>query len=116
MYCGMADVAALVGETAYIDAIDRIWQNVVAHKLYVTGGIGARHHGEAFDENYELPNYVVYTETCAAIANAMWNLRMFLRHKDAAYIDVLERTIYNGFLSGVSLSGDRFFYHAPTLV
>ncbi|MBV7331674.1 glycoside hydrolase family 127 protein [Chloroflexi bacterium TSY] len=113
MYCGMADVAALVGEAAYITAIDRIWQNVVNYKLYLTGGIDARHQGEAFGENYELPNDVAYTETCAAIANAMWNWRMFLLHKDAAYIDVLERTIYNGFLSGVSLSGDRFFYSNP---
>ncbi|MBI5388179.1 MAG: glycoside hydrolase family 127 protein [Verrucomicrobia bacterium] len=113
MYAGMADVAALTGEAAYIRAIDRIWENVVSKKIYLTGGIGARHSGEAFGENYELPNASAYNETCAAIASALWNHRMFLLHGDARYLDVLERTIYNGFLSGVSLTGDRFFYPNP---
>ena len=113
MYCGMADVAALTGNAAYIAALDRLWENVVGKKLYLTGGIGARHRGEAFGEDYELPNLTAYAETCAAIANAMWNLRMFLLHGDAKYLDVLERTIYNGFLSGVALTGDRFFYVNP---
>jgi len=113
MYCGMADVAALTGDAGYVDAIDRIWENVVARKLYLTGGIGARHRGEAFGDDYELPNETAYAETCAAIANAMWNLRMFLLHGDAKYVDVLERVIYNGFLSGVSFGGDRFFYVNP---
>jgi DUF1680 family protein len=113
MYCGMADVAALTGDTSYIRAIDRIWENVVTKKLYLTGGIGARHKGEAFGDNYELPNETAYCETCAAIANAMWNHRLFVLHGDAKYLDVLERVLYNGFLSGISLSGDKFFYPNP---
>jgi len=113
MYSGMADVAALTGDKDYISAIDRIWENVITKKLYLTGGIGARHEGEAFGDNYELPNRTAYNETCAAIANAMWNHRLFLLHRDAKYIDVLERIVYNGLISGVSLSGDRFFYPNP---
>ncbi|MCX6047735.1 MAG: glycoside hydrolase family 127 protein [Chloroflexi bacterium] len=113
MYAGMADVASLTGDRAYIDAIDQIWTNVVAKKLYITGGIGARHEGEAFGENYELPNATAYNETCAAIANIYWNQRLFQLHGDAKYIDVLERSLYNGFLPGVSFSGDRFFYVNP---
>lgn len=113
MYAGMADVAALTGEASYIAAINRIWENVVSKKLYLTAGVGARHGGEAFGENYELPNASAYNETCAAIANALWNHRMFLLHGDARYLDVLERTIYNGFLSGVALTGDKFFYPNP---
>ena len=113
MYCGMADVAALTGDEDYLDALDQIWQNVVSKKLYVTGGIGARRGGESFGNNYELPNKNAYCETCAAIANALWNHRMFLLHGEAKYIDVLERIIYNGFLSGISLKGDKFFYQNP---
>ena len=113
MYAGMADVAALTGDEAYINALDAVWENVVCKKLYLTGGIGARHHGESFGDNYELPNATAYTETCAAIANIYWNHRMFLLHGDSKYIDVLERTLYNGFLSGISLSGDTFFYPNP---
>ena len=113
LYAGMADVAALTDDAAYIKAIDRIWENVAAKKLYLTGGIGARHSGEAFGENYELPNASAYNETCAAIANGLWNHRMFLLHGEARYLDVLERVIYNGFLSGVSLTGDHFFYPNP---
>jgi DUF1680 family protein len=113
MYSGMADVAALTSDEGYIEAIDRIWRNVTAMKIYLTGGIGSRASGEAFGEDYELPNATAYNETCAAIANAMWNHRLFLLHGHARYIDVLERVIYNGFLSGVSLSGDRFFYPNP---
>jgi len=113
LYSGMADVAALTGDADYLKAIDRIWENVVAKKLYITGGIGARGGGEAFGDNYELPNMSAYCETCAAIANALWNHRMFLLHGDAKYMDVLERIIYNGFLSGVSINGDRFFYPNP---
>lgn len=113
LFCGMADVAALTGDKAYIDALDRLWRNVVSRKLYLTGGIGARHAGEAFGDDYELPNRSAYNETCAAIANALWNHRMFLLHGDAQYIDVLERVLYNGFLAGVSLNGDTFFYPNP---
>ena len=113
MYSGMADVAALTGQKDYIDAIDRLWENVVGKKMYLTGGIGARHHDEAFGENYELPNGSAYNETCAAIANAMWNERMFLLHGESQYIDVLERVLYNGFLAGISMEGNTFFYPNP---
>lgn len=113
LYSGMADVAALTGDKSYLKAIDKIWGNVVDKRLYLTGGIGARHSGEAFGEDYELPNETAYNETCAAVANALWNYRMFLLHGDAKYLDVLERVIYNGFLSGVSLTGDTFFYPNP---
>jgi DUF1680 family protein len=113
MYSGMADVATLTNTAAYVEAIDAIWENVVAAKLYIHGGIGARHKGEAFGDDYELPNLTAYAETCASIANAMWNYRMFLLHGDSRYFDVLERTIYNGFLSGIALSGNRFFYVNP---
>lgn len=113
MYSGMADVAAIVGDEDYISAIDKIWENVVYKKIYVTGGIGARHSGESFGDNYELPNESAYNETCAAIANCMWNHRMFLLKGDAKYYDVLERTLYNGFLAGISMEGDKFFYPNP---
>ncbi|WP_343746583.1 beta-L-arabinofuranosidase domain-containing protein [Chitinophaga sp.] len=113
MYTGMADVAALTGNQQYLSAIDDIWHDVVDRKLYITGGIGATGNGEAFGHAYELPNMSAYAETCAAIANVYWNSRMFLLHGDAKYIDVMERTLYNGLLSGVSLSGDHFFYPNP---
>lgn len=113
MYSGMADVAALTGNEAYLHAIDKIWDNVVTKKLYITGGIGATGHGEAFGKNYELPNMSAYCETCAAIANVYWNHRLFLLHGDSKYYDVLERTLYNGLISGINLDGNRFFYPNP---
>lgn len=113
MYSGMADVAALTGDQRYVHAIDRIWENAVGRKLYLTGGIGARAEGEAFGDDYELPNLSAYNETCAAVGNDYWNHRLFLLHGDSRYIDVLERTLYNGLLSGVSLDGKAFFYPNP---
>lgn len=113
MYAGMADVAALTGDTAYIHAIDRIWDNIVGKKYYITGGIGATSHGEAFGKNYELPNMSAYCETCAAIGNVYVNYRLFLLHGESKYYDVLERTLYNGLISGVSLDGGGFFYPNP---
>ena len=113
LYSGMADVAALTGDETYLHAIDAIWDNVVKAKLYITGGIGAVPGGEAFGPNYFLPNMSAYCETCAAIANDYWNERLFLLHGDAKYVDVLERTLYNGLLSGVSLDGKHFFYPNP---
>jgi uncharacterized protein len=113
MYSGMADVAALTGDTAYVNAIDKIWDNVAGKKLYITGGIGATGAGEAFGKNYELPNMTAYNETCAAVGNDYWNHRLFLLHADARYIDVMERTLYNGLISGVSLDGQSFFYPNP---
>lgn len=113
MYSGMADVAALTGDSAYIHAIDAIWDNIVNKKLYITGGIGATSNGEAFGDNYELPNLSAYCETCAAIGNVYVNYRLFLLHGDSKYYDVLERTLYNGLISGVSLEGGSFFYPNP---
>lgn len=113
MYAGMADVAALTGDPSYVEAIDRIWENIVEKKLYITGGIGATGNGEAFGPNYFLPNATSYCETCAAIGNVYVNYRMFLLHGDAKYFDVLERTLYNGLISGVSLDGGTFFYPNP---
>jgi len=113
MYCGMADVAALTGDAAYIKAIDKIWEDVAGTKLYITGGIGATGSGEAFGTHYELPNMTAYNETCAAVGNDYWNHRLFLLHADARYIDVMERTLYNGLISGVSLDGQSFFYPNP---
>jgi len=110
MYTGMADVAALTGNAAYLQAIRAIWENAVSKKLYITGGVGSAGHGEAFGENYELPNREAYCETCAAIANVFWNHRMFLLTGEAQFMDVLERTLYNGLIAGVSLTGNRFFY------
>lgn len=113
MYSGMADVAAITGDSSYIKAIDRIWDNIVSKKMYITGGIGTRHQGEAFGDNYELPNLSAYCETCAAIGSVYMNYRLFLLHGDAKYFDVLERTLYNGLISGVSLDGGSFFYPNP---
>ena len=113
MYAGMADVAAITGDSSYIKAVDKIWENIVSKKIYITGGIGARHAGEAFGDNYELPNFSAYNETCAAIGNVYVNYRLFLLHGDAKYFDVLERTLYNGLISGVSLDGGSFFYPNP---
>ena len=113
LYSGVADVAALTGDTAYQNAITRIWDNMASKKLFITGGIGSRAQGEGFGPNYELNNHTAYCETCAAIANVYWNYRMFLATGDAKYADVYERALYNGVISGVSLSGDRFFYDNP---
>jgi DUF1680 family protein len=113
LYSGMADVAALTGDQPYLQAIDAIWNNAVSKKLYLTGGIGAVGGGEAFGPDYFLPNMSAYCETCAAVANDYWNQRLFLLHADAKYIDVMERTLYNGLLSGVSLDGKGFFYPNP---
>ena len=109
LYTAMTDYAALSGDPAYTAAVDSLWENVVGKKLYLTGGLGARYDGEAYGENYELPNRS-YAETCAAIAGVFWNQRMFLLHADAKYIDVLERMLYNGLISGISLDGTKFFY------
>ncbi len=113
MYSGMADVAAMTGDSSYTKAIDTIWQNTVTRKLYFTGGIGASGSGEAFGRPYELPNMTAYNETCASVGMDFWNQRLFLLHGDAKYVDVMERTLYNGLLSGVSLDGKTFFYPNP---
>lgn len=113
MYSGMADVAALTGDQEYIDAVGNIWNNIVGKKYYITGGIGATNAGEAFGKNYQLPNATAYCETCAAIGFVYVNHRLFLLHGESKYYDVLERTLYNGLLSGVSLDGGGFFYPNP---
>lgn len=113
MYSGMADVAAMTENKDYLLAIDKIWENVVSKKYYITGGIGAKRDGEAFDKDYVLPNKEAYCETCAAIGNVYWNHRLFLLHGNAKYYDVLERTLYNSVLSGIGLDGKTFFYPNP---
>ena len=113
LFSGVADVASLTHDAAYQEALARIWENMASKKLFVTGGIGSRPQGEGFGPNYELNNMTAYCETCAAIANVYWNYRMFLYSGDAKYADVYERALYNGVISGVSLSGDRFFYDNP---
>lgn len=113
MYAGIADVAALTKDSAYMKVIDRIFENIVGKKYYLTGGVGARHDGEAFGDNYELPNMTAYNETCAAISMVYLFERMFLLHGESKYIDCLERTLYNGVISGMSMDGGRFFYPNP---
>jgi hypothetical protein len=114
MYAAMADVAAITGDAGYLQAGDRLWENVVGKKIYITGGVGtAQFQDEGFGTPYNLPNEKAYCETCAAVANIFWNYRLNLLHGEAKYIDVLELGLYNGFLAGVSLSGDRFFYENP---
>jgi DUF1680 family protein len=110
MYAGMTDIAAIYKDSAYRAAIDNLWENMVNKKMYVTGGIGALHKGESFGANYELPNLTAYAETCAAIGSVYWNHRMFMLTGDVKYYDVIERTLYNGLISGLSLDGEKFFY------
>lgn len=110
LYAAVADVAALTNDTQLLAAIDSIWQNVVEKKLYLQGGVGAVGSGERYGENYELPNATAYNETCAAIANVYWNHRMFLLHGDSKYMDILEKMLYNGLISGVGMDGNSFFY------
>ena len=110
LYAAVADVAALTGDDSLLKAIDQIWTNVVEKKIYVQGSVGAIGDGERYGNNYELPNSTAYNETCAAISNMYWNQRMFLLHGDAKYIDVLEKMLYNGLISGVGLDGKSFFY------
>ena len=110
LYAGMADVAALTGDRSYIKALNGLWNNVVGKKLYLIGGLGSRGSNEGFSENYDLPNMSAYNETCASIANVFWNHRMFLLHGNTKYIDVMERTMYNGLISGIAMDGSCFFY------
>jgi DUF1680 family protein len=113
LYSGVTDVATLLHDTAYFHAVSRIWNNMANKKLYITGGIGSRAQGEGFGPEYELHNHNSYCETCASIANVYWNQRMFEATGHAQYADLLERALYNGVISGVSLEGDRFFYDNP---
>ena len=114
MYAGMTDIAAIYKDKDYLNAVNKIWKNVVNKKMYITGGLGSRHEGESFGDNYELPNLIAYNETCAAIASVYWNHRLFLLTGDSKYYDIIERTMYNGLISGISLDGKNFFYPNPT--
>lgn len=113
LFCGMADVAALKNEAGYVDALNRLWDDVVLTKMYLTGGIGSSRHNEGFTEPYDLPNHEAYCETCASVGMVYWNSRMHQLTGDSKYMDVLERSMYNGALAGVSLKGDLFFYVNP---
>ena len=113
MYSAMTEIAALYGDSAYRSAVQTLWDNVASKKLAITGGIGALHEGESFGENYELPTLTAYNETCAAQAHIYWNHKLFLLTGHGKYIDVMERTLYNGFLAGVGLDGRSFFYVNP---
>lgn len=110
MYAGMTDIAAIEKDTAYLKAVEILWTNMVNKKMYITGGIGAEHDGEQFGDNYELPNLTAYSETCAAIGSVYWNHRLHNLTGDVKYFDVIERTLYNGLISGLSLDGQEFFY------
>ena len=110
MYAGMTDIAELYQDQDYFHAVEALWSNMVDKKMYITGGIGARHEGESFGDNYELPNLTAYAETCASIGSVIWNQRLFQITGNKAYYDVLERTLYNGTISGLSLDGTHFFY------
>lgn len=113
LYSAMTDIAALTGNKDYLNAVNKLWQNVTYKKLYVTGGIGSTGWGEALGKNYDLPNASAYNETCSSVALMLWNYRMFLMTGNAKYLDVFERTLYNAFLSGISIQGNSFFYSNP---
>jgi DUF1680 family protein len=113
MYAGMTDIAAIYSDSAYRKAVNNLWENMVGKKMYITGGLGARHEGEAFGDNYELPNLTAYSETCATIGGVYWNERLFRLTGESKYYDVLERMLYNGVIAGISLTGTEFFYPNP---
>lgn len=115
LYISLTDIAALTGQVEYLQAVDKIWEDMVSKKIYLIGGIGSIRMHEKFGAAYELPNLSSWNETCAAYGNVLWNHRLFLLHRDAKYIDTMERALYNGFLVGVSLKGDRFFYQNPLM-
>ena len=110
---GVADVVAETGDAGYLTALERQWDNMTGRRMYVSGGVGSRYEGEAFGKDYELPNERAYTETCAAIASVMWNWRMLALGGDARYSDLLEWTLYNAVLPGLSLGGRHYFYQNP---
>jgi len=110
LYTGTADVAALTGDNGYMNAMEKVWEDVVYRNMYITGGIGSAGDNEGFTKDYDLPNEDAYCETCASVGMVLWNQRMCQLTGDSKYIDVLERSLYNGALDGLSLSGDHFFY------
>ena len=115
LLAGVADLYLETGEQGLLDAMDRVWRDMSTRKMSITGGVGARHDGEAFGESYELPNDRVYNETCAQIASVMWNWRLLLATGECRYADLMEWTLYNGVISGVSLDGRSYFYPNPLL-
>ncbi len=110
---GITDVYAETGDAGYLTALERLWKNMTLKRMYVSGGLGSRYEGEAFGKDYELPNERAYTETCAAIASVMWNWRLLALNGDARYADLLEWTLCNAVLPGLSLSGQEYFYQNP---
>jgi DUF1680 family protein len=113
LFCGMTDLATLGIDTGYVQALNRLWGDLIDRKMYLTGGIGSSHRNEGFSEPFDLPNYEAYCETCASVGMVLWNARMNRLTADARYVNVLERALYNGALAGISLAGDRFFYVNP---
>ncbi len=113
LYAGMTDVDAMMGSKTYGKALQKLWHNAADQRMYLTGGVGSDRSNEGFGENYHLPNQEAYAETCASVAQMLWNYRLFLDSGDGAYLDIFERIMYNGFLSGVSLDGTHFFYPNP---
>jgi DUF1680 family protein len=113
MYAGMTDIGTMYNDTSYLHAVKNIWTNMVNRKMYITGGLGARHEGESFGNDYELPNLSAYAETCASIGDVLWNIRLFELSGESRYFDIIERTMYNGLISGISLDGKKFFYVNP---
>jgi DUF1680 family protein len=113
MYAGMTDIGTIFNDTSYLHAVKSIWSNMVNRKMYITGGLGARHEGESFGNDYELPNLSAYAETCASIGDVLWNVRLFELTGNGEYFDIIERTLYNGLISGISLDGTKFFYVNP---
>lgn len=113
LYAAVTDIGAIYHDASYLNAVNRIWENIVSKKMYITGGVGARHDGEAFGDDYELPNLSAYSETCAAIGSVAWNQRLFMLSGNSKYYDIIERTLYNGMISGMSTDGKMFFYPNP---
>ena len=113
MYAGMTDIGTIYNDTSYLHAVKSIWSNMINRKMYITGGLGARHEGESFGNDYELPNLSAYAETCASIGDVLWNIRLFGLSGESKYFDIIERTMYNGLISGISLDGKKFFYVNP---
>jgi uncharacterized protein len=113
LYTGAADVAAATGDKGYMGSMKTIWEDVVYRNMYITGGIGSSGKNEGFTNDYDLPNQDAYCETCASVGMVFWNQRMFLLTGESKYVDILERSLYNGALDGLSLSGNRFFYGNP---
>jgi uncharacterized protein len=113
LYSGAADVFAETGEPALVEALERLWENMTTRRMYVSGGLGSRYEGEAFGRDFELPNERAYTETCAAIGSVMWNWRMLALRGEARYADLIEHTLYNAVLPGLSLDGQHYFYQNP---